>query len=237
MDPLALIGLAALLGVKEAGVPIPIPGDLLVLGAGASAAAAGPGPAVLVLAAIVLAGVAGGSVQFALVRRALRAAILSLLVRFGVSRDSLETLTSRLQRTGARGVATARMTPGVRVAAIAASGLAGLPFGRFLLGLGVGNAVFVGAHFALGYALGPAAAGIAGSAGVLALIVAGVVVLGVLGAVAWRAIRRRRSAAPESWATAWADAACPACLALALVRPDGPVPLGASGDGAPGHMV
>ena len=39
MDALALAGLVALLFIKEAGVPVPVPGDLLVIGAGVAAAA------------------------------------------------------------------------------------------------------------------------------------------------------------------------------------------------------
>ena len=51
MDPIAIAGLAGLLFVKEAGVPVPVPGDLLVLGAGV-AAAADPPSAVVILAAL-----------------------------------------------------------------------------------------------------------------------------------------------------------------------------------------
>ena len=39
MDALAIAGLAALILVKEAGVPIPVPGDLVVIGAGVALAA------------------------------------------------------------------------------------------------------------------------------------------------------------------------------------------------------
>ena len=41
--------------------------------------------------------------------------------------------------------------------AIAASGLAALPLPRFASGLTVGNGLFVGAHFAAGLIVGPAA--------------------------------------------------------------------------------
>ena len=78
-------------------------------------------------------------------------------------------------------MAVPRATPGVRVGAIAASGLAALPFGVFLPGLVAGNAVFVGGHFALGYAIGPTASDlIAGGSAVAAGLVA-FVSLGWLG--------------------------------------------------------
>ncbi len=41
MDISALLFLAAVLAVKEAGLPIPVPGDLLVIGAGVAAARGG----------------------------------------------------------------------------------------------------------------------------------------------------------------------------------------------------
>ena len=85
MDIAAALGLAAVLFVKEAGVPIPIPGDLLVLGAGV-ASAGNPAGAVVALVSILIAGYLGGVVQFVLARGALRRPLLALLTRFGVPR-------------------------------------------------------------------------------------------------------------------------------------------------------
>jgi len=153
LDIYAALGLAALLFVKEAGVPIPIPGDLLVIGAGV-ASAGNPVAALVTLAVILVAGYVGGSLQFVLARRALRKPLVALLTRVGVSRARIDALADRLQRGGARGVAIARATPGVRVPAIAASGIAALKMRDFEPGLVVGNTLFVGAHFALGYVVG-----------------------------------------------------------------------------------
>jgi membrane protein DedA with SNARE-associated domain len=222
VDLLGVLGLAGLLFVKEAGVPIPVPGDLLVLGAGV-AAASSPETALPVLAAILLAGYVGGTLQFLLVRGTLRRAFLSMLARVGVPAQRVEAIASRLRRTGARGVAVARITPGVRVGAIAASGIAGLAAGPFVAGLVAGNTVFVGAHFGLGFAVGPAALGLVERFGVLAMAVV-VLALAVLGGIGWLALRRRTSAATASREPllaalpAWADAACPACLGLATLR-------------------
>jgi hypothetical protein len=142
-------------------------------------------------------------------------------------------------------VAVARATPGVRVGATAASGLAALPFGAFLPGLVAGNTLFVGGHFALGYVAGPAALALIAATGGVALAVGGLVVLALIGAGGWRVLRRRRAAASAADSSAlppaapaagsgatgdrglprdipsvatWAEAACPACLAISLVR-------------------
>ncbi len=215
MDLLAIVGLAGLLLVKEAGVPIPIPGDLLVIGAGV-ASSGNPATAVIALVAILIAGYVGGAVQFLLVRGGLRRAVLALLARFGLSQARIDALAKRLRNGGARGVAIARVTPGVRVPAIAASGLAALSFRPFMAGLVTGNSLFVGGHFALGFVIGPPAVAFLEKQG-LVLTVSAFVVLAVVGAVGWLLLRRNRRAATFS---AWADAACPACLTLAVIGRD-----------------
>jgi membrane protein DedA with SNARE-associated domain len=214
MDTAALFGLLGLLLVKEAGLPIPIPGDLLVLGAGVAAAADGA-VAPFELAAILAAGFLGGSVQFLLVRGALRARVLAILTRVGVSRERLDRLAEWLRRRGVRGVAIARATPGLRIGAISASGIAALPFPTFLAGLVAGNTLFVGGHFALGFIVGaPALELIRGAGGVAAAVVA-FVALALIGVAGWAWLRRRRRAGLPS-AGAWAEASCPACLAISF---------------------
>jgi membrane-associated protein len=224
MEPLALLGLAGVLFVKEAGLPIPIPGDLLVVSAGIASAGEASLPGPVVLAVILVAGYVGGSVQFLLVRGALRRVVLAILARFGVGQERLDRLAAWLSRRGARGVAVARATPAVRVGAIAASGLAGLRYRVFLGGLLVGNGVFVSAHFAIGYLVGPPAGELVTGLGGAGLGIVVLVVFGTLGAFGWSAVRRRRGAtAPERTRdggyAGWVEGACPACLLLTVVSP------------------
>ena len=219
MDVAPLAGLVGLLFVKEAGLPIPVPGDLLVLGAGVAAAGGGVA-APLVLVAILIAGYLGGTLQFVLVRGALRGLLVRILARFGVSAERLDQLADWLRRRGVRGVAVARSTPGLRVGAIGASGIAALPFGVFLPGLVVGNTVFVGGHFALGLIVGAPALELIKGAGGLAIAVVGFAGLAALGAVGWAWLRRRRTATRTPnpldlpGGGSWTEAACPACLAV-----------------------
>lgn len=235
MELLPVLGLIGLLFVKEAGAPVPIPGDLLVLSAGVAAAGAGVAavgagvPAPVELAAILVAGFAGGSLQFLLIRGAFREQLLSLLARLGVPRERLDTLAGWLRRRGTGGVAIARATPGLRVGAIAASGIADLRFSVFLPGLIAGNTLFVGGHFALGYLVGPPALALVAGSGGVALLVGALVVLAAIGAVAWTLLRRHgarnRDVSPGGSGLridlagygAWAEAACPACLAITIV--------------------
>ena len=151
-DLAPVLAIAGLILVKEAGLPIPVPGDLVVIGAGVAAGRGDVEPAVA-LVAIVLASIAGGIIQYGLLRSVARPALLRLLGRLG-SAERIDRQTERLRRGGARSVAVARSTPGVRIVAIAASAIAGVPAVAFVAGLAVGNALFIAAHFALGYVLG-----------------------------------------------------------------------------------
>jgi membrane protein DedA with SNARE-associated domain len=214
-DTLPLLTLVALIFVKESGVPIPVPGDLVVLGAGVAASQGQLDPP-LALVLLIVASLAGGALQYGLLRSVARPTLLGLLRRLG-SAETIERQTERFRRSGARSVAAARMTPGLRIVAIAASALAGVPAAAFIVGLAVGNGVFIAAHFGLGYVLGEPVLAVVGSAlGPLAIV--GLLVAGV-GAVGWILLARRRRSGRSTveLATSWADACCPACLGLALI--------------------
>ena len=229
MELPALALLAVVLTVKEAGVPIPVPGDLLVIGAGAAAGHGGlPIPAIVL--ALVAATVVGGAVQFALIRGRARTAILGLLRRVGLPAATIDRGAIRFRTGGARTVAVARMTPGVRIVAIASSAIAGVELRPFLAGLVVGNGIFLTAHFVLGVLVGQSAVQVVAGAGT-GLIAAGLA-FAASGAGGWWLIARRRSRdravaaradGPEligpATALEWTDACCPACLALAVVAP------------------
>lgn len=211
-----VIAVAGLILIKEAGVPIPVPGDLVVIAAGVAANRGELDP-LLTLVAIVFASVAGGVLQYGLLRSLARPALLRLLGRL-VSAERVDRETERLRRGGGRSVAVARSTPGVRIVAIAASALAGIPAAAFVAGLSVGNVLFIAAHFGLGYLVGePVVAAVGGALGPLAI---GAVGLALLGGIGWLVLGRRSGRRPVSalpMVVAWADACCPACLTAAVL--------------------
>jgi membrane-associated protein len=213
MNDLGLAAIVTVMAVKEAGVPIPIPGDLVVIGAGAAAASGRLDP-LIALPAIVAATIVGGLVQYGLVRGGGRRAVLALLAGVGVTGERLEPVTGRLRRAGGRGVAIARATPGIRILAVPSAAIAPVPAAPFAGGLAIGNSAFTAGHFALGMAIGPNAAAAAGGLG--AAVVAIGAVLAIVGLAGWRLLgtRRGRSRRPAFALTAWTDAACPACLVL-----------------------
>lgn len=216
MDIIAIAGLAAMVLAKEAGVPIPVPGDLVIIGAGATLYDDLPFAGV-VLGIILLAGFIGASIQFVLFGSALRGPLLGALKRLGIGPERLEPLSERLRSGGVASIAVARMTPGVRIGVIPAAAIAGIPYRRFLPGIVIGNTVFVAAHFALGFVVGTYAHDLMLRYGPIVLVVG--VVLVAVAIAGWLILRRRRKAQGQADAyECWADCSCPACVALLARR-------------------
>ena len=212
-------GLAAIfiiLLIKTIGIPIPIPADLIILTAAARAAQ----DKLVVwqaLIAILVALVLGGLIQFLLARGPGR----GLLYRFGryigLTTPRLNAASAKVKKGGALSISIAILVPGVRGAAIVASGLADMPISIFLPGLVVGSVLFLGLHFFLGY-LGGSLFSIIGH--VLPLPWVTLLVLLLLLAIfaLWVVIRRRhKKTQPDVAGTSlelWHEGICPACLAL-----------------------
>lgn len=224
-DPLATYGLPAVFVImllKEAGVPIPIPGDLIMLGAVARAVA-GQFDLLTVILVFEVAMVLGGIVQYLLARGPGRGLVYRFGRYVGLTQPRLERAGAALDRGGVPALSLALITPGVRVATVAAAGLVRLPFGTFLAGLFLGNTVFFALHVVLAYAGAQGLAGLLGATGASGALwlLGGGVGLAVIGFAGWWFfLRRHHAAAPPlaEVAGAWQDACCPACLALAVVR-------------------
>lgn len=205
-------GLVGLILVKELGVPLPVPGDLLIIGAGAYLAG-DPVAAAIALAVILAAGYIGASVQFFLFGTALRRPLFAGLDRLGIGKERLEGLSSRFRSAGVKAVAVSRATPGVRIAVVPAAALAAIPFTTFLSGIVVGNGVFVTVHFGAGFLLGEYARELVRRVSdpqVIILIVLVVLAIGGLVALGMR----RTPEQPDDTYECWADCSCPACVAM-----------------------
>lgn len=146
-------GPVALLGVmlaKAAGVPIPVPGDLVLLLAATRAATGKLGLAEAFLS-LLLALVLGGVVQFWLARGPGRLFLYRYGRYLGLTRARLDRAAVALRHGGVPTVALAILTPGIRAASVAACGIAAVPARTFLPGLALGSAAFLGLHFTIGY--------------------------------------------------------------------------------------
>ena len=195
-----------LLVVMEAGVPIPIPDDLVMLVVG-ERVAAGAIPWWLGVLALEIVGVLGTALLFFAARGPAYALVRRLGPRLGLTPERLERASSLLERRGGVALALGRGTPGLRTVTAVAAGSSGLSARRALPALAVGATVFVQLHLLLGVAVGPVARDAFDHAKGPA-IVGGLVL--VAAAAAFWVVRRGRRAGAQ----ALTEAACPACLLL-----------------------
>ncbi|HET6412371.1 MAG TPA: DedA family protein [Anaeromyxobacter sp.] len=191
------LGLFAVIFAEEAGVPLPIPGDLFIAAMGflASTGRASFFPAA---AAVTLATVLGAALLYLLSRHAGRR-LLSFVGRwFGYTAERQLNLEKRLRRNGVATVVLGRLIPGLRIVMTVVAGALRLDHATFALGTLVAALVWASVYFWLGYALGSGYQRLAGrgelphwlffaAVGVLAAVV-----------VVWLRVRARRRGPPPS---------------------------------------
>jgi membrane protein DedA with SNARE-associated domain len=223
LNTYGLLAIFVVMLLKEIGVPVPAPSDLIMITAGVQAAT-GSYSLLALLLAIETAMLVGGSAQFFLARGAGRAVIYRVGRFVGLTPERLDRAMARLQQRGALAVFLGLNVPGARAGIIPAAGLAGLGYPVFAPAMVGGSSVFYGWHIALGYLVGPAATSLLEGLHLpLGPVVAG---LAALGLVVWLALRMRgrkpSAAAPEQSTLdrlhSWTEAACPACLAISAVQ-------------------
>lgn len=219
MDMVSLLGTAggaggigatagiALMLPMEAGIPVPLPSDLVMLAVGVRVGA-GDIPlwvAVLGFEAVALVGTA---LLFAAVRGPGHALVVRLGRRVGLSEARVSRAGGVLERRGRPALAVGRATPGLRTLTVIAAGATGLSSRRALPALVIGSSLFLQLHLFLGYFLGSSARhALKAATGPTVAVLAAV----VLAAVAFWLVRRGR----REGAAGLAEAACPACLVLA----------------------
>ena len=221
--------------LKEAGLPVPIPADLLMISAGVEAANGKYSIPALALA-LELAVWIGCSLQFGLARGAGRQVVYRLGRFVGLTAERLDRMADRLERRGATAVFVGLNLPGVRAGIIIAAGLARLRYVAFAPAMLGGSTVYYGWHIALGYVVGPTAALLLSSASFP--LVAVVALLALLGLVVWM-LRRRGAAEPGGGSIAarvhaWTESACPACLLASAIEARNP-DLGLAAESASGQ--
>ena len=225
LDAYGLLAVFLIMLLKEIGVPVPIPSDLIMLGA-AARAAQGRFPVLAVFLAILIPMVVGGLVQYAIAKGPGRRVVYRLGSYIGLTKMRLDRAMETVRKGGPVAVGVGLTTPGVRIAIVPACGLAELPLDAFVPGLVVGSTFFLAWHFAIGYLGGFFLSLLNLPPPVLIAIVVAVLGVGIIGWLAVRRISRGRLKTPDQITAAeryaaWADASCPACIAITLIRQQG----------------
>ena len=117
---LGLPAIAGLLAVMEAGVPIPIPSDLVLLVLG-ERTEAGNFPIWLVVLALELVAAVGTACLFYLARGPGRALVGRVGPRVGLTEDRLQRASAVIERKGRTALLIGRATPGLRTVTVAAA--------------------------------------------------------------------------------------------------------------------
>ncbi len=208
-------GLAALalLLPMEAGVPIPLPADLVMFTVG-DRVAAGRFPLWLAVAGFEVIAVVGTTALFLVCRGPAHRVIFRYGPRLGLTKARVGRAAAFAETRSQVGLAVGRATPGLRTLTVVAAGVAGLSGRRALPALILGSSVFLQVHLVLGLLLGPLADRAFDQAKGPALAAVALLVAGAL--VFWRARRRNRAPA------AWMEAACPACLGVRVLAERAP---------------
>ncbi|HLK72224.1 MAG TPA: hypothetical protein VKU77_01110 [Streptosporangiaceae bacterium] len=233
-------GLAALalLLPMEAGVPIPLPADLVMFTVGQQVGAHRL-PLWLAVAGFEVIAIVGTTALFLVSRGSAHQLIARFGPRLGLSQARLGRATALAEARGRPGLAVGRALPGLRTLTVIAAGASGLAGRRALPALVLGSSVFLQVHLVLGLLLGPLASQAFDRAKLPALAAAAV--LAVAAVIFWRTRRRRAApgdpitptapagltapAAPAAPAgltaaanpVAWREATCPACIAVTLL--------------------
>jgi membrane protein DedA with SNARE-associated domain len=200
-------GLAALalLLPMEAGVPIPLPADLVMFTVG-ERVAAGQFPLWLAVAGFEVIAAVGTTALFVACRGPAHRVIARYGPRLGLTETRVRRVAAVAETRGLAGLAVGRATPGLRALTVVAAGASGLSGRRALPALILASSVFLQVHLVLGLLLGPLADRAFDQAKGPALAAVAVLAAGAL--IFWRARRRNRVPA------AWVEAACPACLGV-----------------------
>lgn len=204
----AIGGLAVMLPM-EAGIPVPLPADLVMLGVGARVGA-GDLPLWAAVMAFEAVAVIGTAMLLLAARGPAHSALVRVGPRLGLTASRLARASALVERRGSVALMIGRSTPGLRTLTVIAAGSARLPIRRALPPLVIGSSIFLQLHLFLGYFLGSAARHVLRAATAPALAALGGLLVGAI--VFWLARRGR-----QLGAGALVEAACPACVALALL--------------------
>jgi membrane protein DedA with SNARE-associated domain len=223
-----LSGVAALVLLlpMEAGVPIPVPADLVMFTVG-ERVAAGRFPLWLAVAGFEVIAVVGTAVLFLACRGPAQRVIARHGPRLGLTQARVRRAAAFAEKRGRLGLGVGRATPGLRTLTVVAAGVSGVRGRHALPALILGSSVFLQFHLVLGLLLGPLADRAFDQAKGPLLAAVGVLAVGTV--VFWRVRRRKRDVRGS-----WMEATCPACIAVGLLAERVPALTELTGDGPAG---
>lgn len=145
-------GLFAVVFVEEAGVPLPVPGDLFIAAAG-FLAHRGRAAGLPVVAIVTAATVLGAGILFTLARRGGRPLLQKYARRFGYTEERERRVEGWLARRGPATVVLGRLVPGLRIVMTVVAGALGMERVPFVVGTFFAGALWGTIYFWIGWAV------------------------------------------------------------------------------------
>ena len=181
------------IAIEEAGVPLPIPGDLIIAYYGWRAAG-DPLELAQVILVCALASTAGTLVPYALAIRFGRGIATRVAGWLDIDESRVDELMRRVERYGFRGVLVGRLIPGLRLAVSLVAGTAHLPVARFSPAVFFAAAIYWTGWVLLGAIVGPRIADVVSPAylGLVVILVPIAVVAVFVTRLVWTRRRRAR---------------------------------------------
>jgi membrane protein DedA with SNARE-associated domain len=149
--------MSLLLFLKAAGVPVPLPGDLLMLVIGSQLSQAGV-PLWTAWSAFSLATFGGAMVLFLALRHFGRRSVADYGHYVGLTSERVAQAEEQIRQRGWWALTIGRMLPGVRLATAVAAATFDVAMGTFASAAGAGAVLEVGVCLILGATIGPAIA-------------------------------------------------------------------------------
>jgi membrane protein DedA with SNARE-associated domain len=148
-----LLMVAIIVLIKSAGLPLPVPADLLVVIGGAQARA---GEMVLGLAWLILsiATTFGAILLYSFARWIGPDEVVHYGRYLGFDQRRLEAAETHLRDNGQWAIILARIVPGLRLAIVVACGMVGISRHTFFMAVSLAALAYVGVCLALGYIFG-----------------------------------------------------------------------------------
>src|SRR5579864_4135609 len=161
LDRHGLLAAFVFLLIEEAGVPVPVPGDVLMLILGVHARRDSTvfplfnADVINAVLATWLGTMIGSSFLYFVSRRAGR----GLVYRYGrfirLTPERLDAAEQWLKKHGSRAVFLGRLVPGLRIVTAVACGVFEVPFRAFFPAMSLGALLYILVYTLLGYYLGP----------------------------------------------------------------------------------
>ena len=157
--------LGAFVGIflEEAGVPLPVPGDVFIAALGASGRA-GHASYLMTTLVVFAATITGSAVLFEVSRRLGQPLLHRVGHRFGFDDARADRVEVWLKSHGSVTVALGRLVPGFRIVLTVAAGALRMGRASFLVGAAAASILWAAIYYWLGYALGAGVTHVIGAA-------------------------------------------------------------------------